>query len=56
MEVLATVHWVLKHENYQKQNDEGIKKFIYKWNEHKASWRDSYIKKSISRLEKYCWV
>jgi O-acetyl-ADP-ribose deacetylase (regulator of RNase III)/uncharacterized protein YwgA len=56
MEVLATVHWVLKHENYQKNNYDGIKKFIHKWNKHKASWRDSYIRKSISRLEEYCWV
>ncbi len=56
MEVLATVHWVLKHENYESDNFDGIKSYIHKWNEHKASWRDSYIRKAISRLETYCWI
>lgn len=56
MEVLATTHWIIKHENYESNNYEGIKNFIQKWNEHKASWKDIYIKKAISRLETYSWV
>lgn len=56
MEVLATVHWVVKYENYQPDNIDGIKDFVQKWNKHKASWRDSYFKKAISRLENCCWV
>ncbi len=56
MEVLATVHWIIKHENYDSNNYDGIKNFIQQWNEHKASWKDTYIKKAISRLESECWV
>ena len=56
MEVLATVHWVLKHENYEPNDFDGIKGFITKWNDHKASWRDSYLHKAINRLQSYSWV
>lgn len=56
MEVLATVHWVIEHEKFNVNNYEGIKEFIYKWNDRKASWQDSYIKKAISRLEEYSWI
>ncbi len=56
MEVLATVHWVLKHENYEINNFHGIKEFIHKWNDRKASWKDTYLKKAISRLEMFSWI
>ncbi len=56
MEVLATVHWVVKHEHYEPTNFEGIKSYIQQWNEHKASWKDSYLKKAIVRLESRQWV
>ncbi len=56
MEVLATTHWIIKHENYDSHNYEGIKQFIQHWNERKASWKSVYIKKAISRLETYNWV
>jgi uncharacterized protein YwgA len=56
MEVLATVHWVVKHENYELTNFDGIKSYIQQWNERKASWKDSYLKKAISRLESCQWV
>lgn len=56
MEVLATTHWIIKHEHYDSNNYQGIKNFIQKWNKHKASWKESYIKKAISRLEFYSWV
>jgi O-acetyl-ADP-ribose deacetylase (regulator of RNase III)/uncharacterized protein YwgA len=56
MEVLATTHWVIKHENYSSTDHEGIKQFIHQWNEHKASWKGSYIKKAIQRLESCSWV
>lgn len=56
MEVLATVHWVLKHEKYAPNNFEGIKSFIHTWNERKSSWKDSYLRKAIARLEQCEWV
>lgn len=56
MEVLATTHWIIKHENYDSHNYEGIEKFIQHWNERKASWKEIYIKKAISRLETCHWV
>lgn len=56
MEVLSTVHWVVKHENYESTNFDGIKSYIQQWNEHKASWKDSYLKKAILRLESCHWV
>ena len=56
MEVLATVHWVLKHENYEPNDFDGIKSFISKWNDHKAAWRDTYLHKAINRLQSYSWV
>jgi len=56
MEVLATVHWVLKYENYKTDNFEGIRSFIDKWNEHKSLWKDTYLRKAISRLESYNWA
>lgn len=56
MEVLATVHWVVKHENYELTNFDGIKSYIQQWNERKASWKDSYLKKAIIRLESCQWV
>lgn len=56
MEVLSTVHWVVKHENYDSKNFNGIKSYIQEWNERKASWKDSYLKKAIGRLESCEWV
>ncbi len=56
MEVLATVHWVVKHENFEPTNFEGIKAFISEWNDHKASWKDSYLRKAMGRLESCHWV
>ncbi len=56
MEVLSTVHWVVKHEKYDARNFEGIKSFIQQWNERKASWKDSYLQKAIVRLESCQWV
>lgn len=56
MEILATVHWVLIHEKYKSDNFNGIKSYIHQWNEQKALWKDSYLKKAINRLESYQWV
>ena len=56
MEILATTHWVLRHENFTPDNFDGIKSYIHQWSEHKASWKDSYLKKAINRLESYQWV
>lgn len=56
MEVLSTVHWVIKHEGYCSDDFESIKSFIYQWNEHKASIKEKYLKKALSRLERYSWV
>jgi len=56
MEVLSTVHWVVKHENYSPNDFDSIKLFIHQWNEHKASIKEKYLKKALSRLESNCWV
>lgn len=56
MEVLSTVHWVIKHEGYSPNDFESIKLFIYQWNDHKASIKEKYLKKALSRLESDSWV
>lgn len=56
IEVLATVHWVVKHEGYDSTNFNSIKDFIYHWNEHKASIKEKYLHKALSQLERNCWV
>lgn len=56
LEVLATVHWAIKHENYDASNFEAIKNFIYTWNEHKASIKEKYLRKALSQLQNNCWV
>ncbi|NOQ36519.1 MAG: Appr-1-p processing protein [Methylococcaceae bacterium] len=56
MEVLSTVHWVIKHENKSKQDFNLIRDFIYSWNEHKAQMKEQYLKKAFMRLETQGWV
>lgn len=56
IEVLATTHWIIQHEHYRPDDFEGIKGYVHQWNERKASWKDSYIKKAIKRLESNSWV
>lgn len=56
MEVISTVHWVIKHEQYPSSDFEGIRSFIHQWNEHKASWKDSYLRKAIHRIETLQWA
>ncbi len=56
MEVLATTHWVINHERFERDDFDGVKSFVQNWNEHKASWNESYLKKAISRLEQFGWA
>lgn len=56
MEVLSTVHWVVKHEGYNPNDFDAIKLFIYQWNDHKASIKEKYLKKALVRLENNSWV
>jgi len=56
MEVLATVHWVVKHEGYDASNFDSIKNFVYEWNEHKASIKEKFLKKALLRLQHNLWI
>lgn len=56
IEILATVHWVIKHEGYDASNFESIKDFIYTWNDHKASIKEKYLRKALAQLQSNCWV
>ncbi len=56
IEILATVHWVIKHEGYDASNFESIKDFIYTWNDHKSSIKEKYLRKALAQLQSNCWV
>ncbi|MFC1235979.1 macro domain-containing protein [Vibrio sp. F74] len=56
IEVLATVHWVIKHEGHNSSDFDSIKEFIAQWNDHKASIKEKYLKKALIQLQTNCWV
>ncbi|MGY5732404.1 type II toxin-antitoxin system antitoxin DNA ADP-ribosyl glycohydrolase DarG [Vibrio chemaguriensis] len=56
IEVLATVHWVIKHEGRSPSDFDSIKEFISQWNDHKASIKEKYLKKALTQLQTNCWV
>ncbi|ENM5835606.1 macro domain-containing protein [Vibrio metoecus] len=56
IEVLATVHWVIKHEGRSPSDFDSIKEFISQWNDHKASIKEKYLKKALTQLKTNCWV
>ncbi len=56
MEVISTIHWVIKHEHISKNDFTAIKAFIHNWNTHKSAWKDSYLIKAIKRCESLSWL
>jgi O-acetyl-ADP-ribose deacetylase (regulator of RNase III)/uncharacterized protein YwgA len=56
IEVLATVHWVIKHEGRSPSDFNSIKEFISQWNDHKSSIKEKYLKKALAQLQTNCWV
>jgi Predicted phosphatase homologous to the C-terminal domain of histone macroH2A1 len=57
MELLATVHWTIKHEEFDPQNIDGIIGNIQRWNSRKKRiMKPEHIKKALDRLESAGWV
>jgi O-acetyl-ADP-ribose deacetylase (regulator of RNase III) len=57
MELLSTVHWTIKHENYEPTNEEGIIRHIQRWNSRKKQiMKPEHIKIALKRLEATGWV
>ena len=57
MELLSTVHWTIKHENYEPTNVEGIIRHIQRWNSRKKQiMKPEHIKIALKRLEATGWV
>jgi O-acetyl-ADP-ribose deacetylase (regulator of RNase III) len=57
MELLSTVHWTIKHENYEPTNVEGIIRHIHRWNSRKKRiMKPEHIKIALKRLESTGWV
>jgi len=57
MELLSTVHWTIKHENYEPTNVEGIIRHIHRWNSRKKKiMKPEHIKMALKRLESTGWV
>ncbi|MDO9034057.1 MAG: macro domain-containing protein [Methanoregula sp.] len=57
LELLSTVHWTIKHENYEPTNVEGIIRHIQRWNSRKKLiMKPEHIKIALKRLEATGWV
>ncbi len=57
MELLATVHWIVKHESISPDNKEEIIKKIQSWNKHKKNaMKPNHICIAIERLQKEKWI
>jgi len=57
MELLSTVHWTIKHENYEPTNVEGIIRHIQRWNSRKKKiMKPEHIRMALKRLESTGWV
>ncbi len=54
LELLATVHWVVKKENNQKSED--IIKAVYSWNNKKHKFSENQIKIAYNTLNEYSWL
>jgi O-acetyl-ADP-ribose deacetylase (regulator of RNase III) len=54
MELLATVHWVAKHEG-ARTAEEAVAK-TYAWNQRKRMFHENHIRKAWERLERQSWV
>jgi O-acetyl-ADP-ribose deacetylase (regulator of RNase III) len=57
MELLATVHWVIKHEATAKGNFEAIRAKVESWNQRKKDlMKPQHIHKAYARLEAEGWI
>jgi hypothetical protein len=54
LELLATVHWVAKHESPQSVND--LVKFTHAWNERKRQFTPRQIELAALALESQSWI
>ena len=54
MELLATVHWVARHEAASSA-DEAVAKF-YSWNDRKRMFREQHIRIAWEALRKAGWL
>ena len=57
MELLATVHWLVKHESVQVDNPQEIIRKIQSWNKHKKNvMKPAHINIAIERLKQEHWI
>jgi uncharacterized protein YwgA len=57
MELLATVHWLVKHESVRADNQDEIIRKIQSWNKHKKNvMKPSHICIAIERLMQEHWI
>ena len=57
MELLSTVHWVVKHEAGIQGDLEAIRERVESWNQRKKDlMKPQHIQKAYSRLEQQGWV
>ncbi len=54
MELLATTHWVVRHEGAK--NKKGVIKMIYKWSDHKKKFKKEHIEIAIQTLVRNQWL
>ena len=54
LELLSTVHWVIKKENMK--TEENVIKAVYSWNKHKKQFSEKQIKTAINRLYSTGWI
>lgn len=54
MELLATVHWLIKKENIDTKNDEKLISAVHRWNPRKAAiMKPAHIQKAAQRIEQF---
>lgn len=57
MELLATVHWLVKHESVNANNQEEIISKIQSWNQHKKNaMKPAHIRIAMERLKQERWI
>ena len=54
LELLATVHWVIKHDKVNRVND--VIKNVHQWSNRKKGFSDRQIKLAMDALEKKSWI
>lgn len=57
MELLATIHWLVKHESISSENPDDIIRKIQAWNLHKKNtMKPAHIRIAIERLKQEEWI